>query len=204
MPHASRLDSEDRALIRIVDSAVADAAHRSGAWLVCRPGCHECCIGPFEITQLDARRLQRGLNELDRTDRARADRVRLRAEEIAARIRDDFPGDPATGLLAEGTEAEARFDALAPDDPCPALDPVTKTCDLYDWRPLTCRTFGPPVRGGANSFAVCELCYHGATGEEIAACSVEIDPGGLEARLLDEPGRPSETDGMTIVAFALR
>ncbi len=204
MSHASRLNTKDRALIRIVDSALAEAARRSGPWLVCRPGCHECCLGPFKITQLDARRLRTGLAELDRTDRARADRVRLRAVEAAARVRDDFPGDPATGLLAEGAEAEARFDALAPDDPCPALDPETKTCDLYDWRPLTCRTFGPPVRCDFTTFAVCQLCYHGATDEEIAACSVEIDPGGLEARLLDELGQSSGSDGMTIVAFALR
>src|SRR4051812_14579993 len=31
------------------------------------------------------------------------------------------------------------------DAPCPVLDPDTGMCDLYEWRPLTCRTFGPPL-----------------------------------------------------------
>src|SRR5690242_261004 len=44
----------DRAFIQIVDAATAEAARRSGPWLACRPGCTQCCIGPFPITQLDA------------------------------------------------------------------------------------------------------------------------------------------------------
>ena len=55
----------DRAFIQIVDAALAEAARKSGAWLVCRPGCCECCIGPFAITQLDAKRLRTGLAELE-------------------------------------------------------------------------------------------------------------------------------------------
>jgi len=50
----------DDALIQIVDAALAEAARRSGPWLLCRPGCAQCCLGEFPITQLDAARL-RGL-----------------------------------------------------------------------------------------------------------------------------------------------
>ena len=46
--------AKDRALIQIVDSALAEAARRSGKWLVCRRGCTQCCIGVFPINQLDA------------------------------------------------------------------------------------------------------------------------------------------------------
>ena len=53
--------ASDRELIQIVDAAMAEAARLGGAWLVCRPGCAECCLGPFPITQLDARRLREGL-----------------------------------------------------------------------------------------------------------------------------------------------
>jgi len=53
--------SGDEVLIRIVDAAMAEAARKSGPWLVCRSGCTECCMGPFPITQLDARRLREGL-----------------------------------------------------------------------------------------------------------------------------------------------
>ena len=193
----------DEALIRIVDTAMAEAARKSGAWLVCRPGCTGCCMGPFPITQLDALRLREGLTELELRDRQRAARVRERARQAVARILPDFPGDAATGVLGEDEEAEEQFAALAEDGPCPALDPATGTCDLYAARPITCRIFGPPVRCGSEAVGVCELCFQGASDREIAACEVEIDPQGMESRLSDELERTTGARGQTIVAFAL-
>ena len=76
---------------------------------------------------------------------------------------------------------------------CPALDPSKGTCDLYDARPITCRTFGAAVKTTDGAVATCELCFAGATEEQIAACAVEIDRDALE---LDSP--PD-----TLVAFAL-
>ena len=194
---------DDEALIRIVDAALAEAARKSGPWLVCRPGCTECCMGPFPITQLDARRLREGLAELESRDRQRAARVRERASRAVARMSPDFPGDAATGVLGEDEDAEERFAALADDGPCPALDPATGTCDLYAARPITCRIFGPPVRSGSEAVGVCELCFQGASDQEIAACGVEIDPQGLESRLSHELERTTGARGQTIVAFAL-
>jgi Fe-S-cluster containining protein len=169
--------SGDEALIRIVDTAMAEAARKSGAWLVCRSGCTDCCLGPFPITQLDARRLREGLAELERRDGERAARVRERARQAVA-------------------------DAATDDDPCPALDRSTGTCDLYAARPITCRIFGPPVRCGSEAVGVCELCFRGASDEEVAACRVEIDPG-LESQLLDEVEESTGVRGETSVAFAL-
>jgi Fe-S-cluster containining protein len=187
----------DQELIQIVDAAMAEAARLSGAWLVCRPGCAECCLGPFPITQLDARRLREGLARLERRDPARAARVRQRSRESLAQMA-DFPGDRTTGILDEDEEAEERFAALPEEGYCPALDPGTLTCDLYESRPITCRIFGPAVRNGGDVLGVCELNYRGATDEEIAACQVQVDPDGLEDELLD--GRREQT----IVAYALR
>jgi Fe-S-cluster containining protein len=197
MQNEQRIDAQDNELIQIVDAAVAEAARRSGAWLVCRLGCTQCCIGPFPINQLDARRLRRGLAELAVRDFERADRVKERARQSVARMTAEFPGDPATGLLSATEEDEERFSHFADDEPCPALDPETGACDLYAARPITCRTFGPPVRFGSDSVGVCELCYEGASDAEIAACEVEIEHGELEANLLEE------LPGETIVAFCL-
>jgi Fe-S-cluster containining protein len=200
MEFASRIDSSDAALIQIVDAALAEGARKSGAWLVCCPGCTECCIGPFAITQLDARRLRLGLTELEARDPGRASRIRERATASVARLWDDFPGDPVRGIL---DEARAEHSDFGEDEPCPALDPATGTCDLYSARPITCRTFGPPVRCGSESLGVCNLCFQSATDGEIAACEVEIDPEGLEAELLEALEKTSGLRGQTIVAFAL-
>ena len=206
MPSNPPLPAADRRLIQIVDAALADAVRRAGHWLVCRPGCTQCCIGPFPISQLDVARLQAGVAELDSTDPERASRVRARAREAVARLSSNFPGDPETGILAEDDAAQAAFDSFANDEPCPALDPATGTCDLYAYRPMTCREFGPPVRvedDGANGLSVCELCFHGATPEEIAACEMVPDPEGLEGTLLEQLEEQGHR-GQTIVTFALR
>jgi Fe-S-cluster containining protein len=78
------------------------------------------------------------------------------------------------------------------------LDPETGTCDLYAARPITCRTFGPAMQYQGTALGVCELCFEGASHEEIAACTVEVDPDGVEDQLLAEAG-----DRETIVAYAL-
>src|SRR5215831_5071428 len=181
----SFLPSADQQLVQIVDQALADAARKSGEWLVCRPGCTQCCIGPFPISQLDVARLHVGMRELERTDPKRAARVRHRAHESVARLAPEFPGDTNTGILREDAETEARFADFANDEPCPALDPKTGLCDVYAYRPMTCRTFGPPVRSGSEGgLGVCELCYHGASDEEIAACEMKPDPENLEPELV--------------------
>jgi Fe-S-cluster containining protein len=192
----------DQKLIQIVDSALADAARRSGDWLVCRPGCTQCCIGAFSINQLDAERLRRGLSSLARGQPERAEKVRLRARESVARLTPEFPGDAISGVLDESEEAALRFADFANDEPCPALDPLTGNCDLYESRPMTCRVFGPPVQS-EDGLSCCELCFHGASEKEIAACEMKPDPDDLESRLLKELEENTGTHGNTIIAFCL-
>ena len=194
----------DEQLIQIVDAALVDANRRSGDWLACRPGCTQCCIGPFPINPLDAARLRQGLKDLEATDPDRAHRIRNRAHDSVARLSDDFPGDAQTGILGEDAASETRFAGFADDEPCPALDPATGLCDLYAARPMTCRTFGPPVRSGPEgALGVCELCYRGASDEEIASCEMTPDPDDLEARLLRQLEETTGARGNTIVAFCL-
>jgi Fe-S-cluster containining protein len=193
---------KDQNLIQIVDSALADAGRRSREWLVCGPGCTQCCIGAFPINQLDALRLRRGLADLELHEPERAEEVRRRARESVARLSADFPGDPVSGVLDEGDEADERFSVFANDEPCPALDPKTGNCELYESRPMTCRVFGPPVRS-EDGLGVCELCYHGASDEEIAACEMKPDPDDLESPLLKTVEETAGTRGNTIIAFCL-
>lgn len=188
----------DRDLIQIVDVAMREAERRSGPWLACRIGCYECCIGPFPITALDALRLREGLSELETRDPERAGRVRARARESAERLKQEFPGDTVALVL--------DIEDAGQNELCPALDPASGACDLYDARPITCRTFGPAMRLPADAevsaVGVCELCYRGASDDEIAACEVEVDTR-REAQLLHELEKSGGGSGETLVAFAL-
>lgn len=193
------LPEKDKKLVQIVDAALLDAEWRSGEWLICRPGCTPCCIGVFAIDQTDALRLQDGLTKLQDADPDRAARVWQRARESWARISGGFPGDVRTGVLGDDDEASRQFEEFADFEPCPALDPDRGTCDLYSSRPITCRVFGPPIRT-EGGLGVCELCYHGATPDEVAGCELKLDEAdALQAELNAEVQRA----GRTIVAFAL-
>lgn len=192
--------NNDQKLIQIVDAALADATRRSGKWLVCRPGCTQCCIGVFAINQLDARRLRLGLAKLTLREPERAARIRERAHESLARLARDFPGDPMTGILDQEEDAAQRFYEFANDEPCPVLDPATGNCELYESRPMTCRVFGPPVRS-EDGLGVCELCFQGASDKEIAACEMNPDPDDIESVLLEKLEKETGICGDTIIAF---
>ncbi|HWG22462.1 MAG TPA: YkgJ family cysteine cluster protein [Terracidiphilus sp.] len=198
------LPARDHELIQIMDASWSDAARRAGPHLACRIGCTQCCHGAFAIHALDAARLRAGMDVLRSTNRALAAEIECRAQAWIAEHAAAFPGNPATGLLGASQAAHQAFDDFANDAPCPALNPVTGGCDVYAWRPMTCRVFGPPVRidepdaSAAGALGCCELCFTVATDEEIAACEMQV-PHDVESTLLDELHDPSET----VVAFAL-
>ncbi len=194
-----QLPAGDSELVQIMDAALADAARRASEWLVCRPGCTQCCHGAFAIGPLDALRLRAGMEALQTAEPALAAEIERRARAWIAEHGPDFSGDLQTGQLGESEEDAERFEEFANEAACPALDPATGRCDVYAWRPMTCRVFGPPVRvGDRQGLAHCELCFGGATLAEVAACEMPV-PHELEARLLDEV----EAKGETVVAFAL-
>jgi Fe-S-cluster containining protein len=196
-------DEEDAALLREVDAEMERAARRAGPLLGCRPGRTECCHGPFPINLLDARRLQRGLAALAAAHPARAGALSRRAEESAARLAPSFPGDAASGLLGEDEAAEERFSAEHAREPCPALDPASGRCELYEWRPLACRTMGPPVRIGAEDLPPCPHCFAAAPPAEGERCRAHPDPVGREDALVEAVERQLSLRGDTTVAFAL-
>jgi Fe-S-cluster containining protein len=194
-----KLPGGDRELVQIVDAALADAARRAGEWLACRPGCTQCCHGAFAINALDAARLRTGMEALHAADPSTAAAIEKRARAWLTEFAPSFPGDPATGILGASDEEQARFEDFANDAPCPALNPVSGLCDIYAWRPLTCRVFGPPVRmNKGDALGCCELCFAGASDAEVASCEMPV-PHDLESGLLTETGQTGET----IVAFAL-
>ncbi len=177
---------------------MAEAARRAGSRLACYAGCGECCVGPFPINLLDARRLQRGIAEIRMTDPDRAERVVQRARHTALQFAPEFPGDAVAGRLADDDDAEAAFVERFADVPCPALNPETKVCEVYEHRPVACRSFGPPVKFGDDPLPPCGLCFVGSTEAEIEEARVNVDPGCRETLLLVEHGLDQ-----TLIAYAL-
>jgi len=132
--------------VQIMDAALAEAARRAGDWLACRPGCTQCCHGAFAIGPLDALRLGAGMDALRTQEPALAAEIERRAQAWLDEHGADFPGDRETGLLGDSDADRERFEEFANEAACPALDPATGLCGVYESRPMTCRVFGPPVR----------------------------------------------------------
>jgi Fe-S-cluster containining protein len=197
-----QLPARDAELVQIMDASLAEAAGRAGSFLACRIGCTQCCHGAFSINALDAARLRAGMTAMRAANPALAGEIERRALAWLTDYGPNFPGDRNSGLLGSSPDDQARFEDFANDAECPALDSATGRCDVYAWRPMTCRVFGPPVRtmgeDGAEGLGHCELCFVGATAAQVAACEMLV-PHDLEAELLDEIGLPADT----VVAFAL-
>jgi len=153
----------------------------------------------FRISSLDAERLRLALTDLHREDSARADAIRGRAQALARELHSYFPGDPRTGVLDPEDHGTWQDFADLPeaDAPCPALNPTTGCCELYEARPLTCRIFGPPVQN-ESGIGLCELCYIGASEAEILAGEMHLHHQEIEERLDSE--LPS---GESVIAWAL-
>lgn len=125
-----------------VDAWFGAVAERHAGVIPCRPGCCDCCKGPFDITGADALLLQEGLKTLDAEARRAVGR---RADALLARLRDLAPEwEPLWDLADIGEERfDAMVDALA-DEPCPLLDEAGR-CRVYAFRPLVCRLMGLPM-----------------------------------------------------------
>jgi Fe-S-cluster containining protein len=131
----------------------------------CRPGCFGCCVGLFEITELDAALAERGMAKLSAAARRR---IRARGRRIAAEISRIFPGDRKSLRLDPAREREwdLFFDRTA-RIACPFLVPLEGSgdaqdaadsarwpqgfvCAIYEQRPYTCRTFGLALSDGSR------------------------------------------------------
>jgi len=185
-----------------VDAAVAEGEARCGARLDYGRACPACCLGPFPINRLDVLRLRRGLLALAAQEPERAAAIVGAAADAVRDYAPHFPGDAATGRLVDEPSGRDAFFARFSRRPCPALDLASGRCQLYAARPITCRTFGPPVRLSGLDMEACAPCFSG-TADEQASCRVPLDTGGQEDTLLDRLEEEEGDQGETVIAHAL-
>lgn len=195
------LKEGDRRLLALVDAVTGPTAVASGDHLACHAGCSPCCFGPFAITQLDAWRSKDGVRELTVREPERADAVQRRSTAAVAEQASWFPSD-GVGIFVDEVD-ESRFYAFFAAAPCPALDPDTGGCTVYAWRPIVCRTYGPPIRISGKDWPPCPLCFKAATPEEVEMAGGQLDVGAIEQLMMETAEHHTGRRGMTTVAFAI-
>ncbi|HVS30438.1 MAG TPA: YkgJ family cysteine cluster protein [Thermoanaerobaculia bacterium] len=132
--------------------------------LQCGRGCSLCCYGLFEIGSGDVPVIAEGLARLHPARRRKIIRAAMNviASSAHPNLRECSPA-----------EKEEFFDRTA-SVPCPSLS-ASGECQIYESRPLVCRTFGLPVKDGEEYIGdVCELNFTAATVGEKRAGSWDL------------------------------
>lgn len=156
--HVSAREVEDsyRQLLARAESHFRRVAETQPESLSCRRGCTLCCVGLFEISAADVATL---VEALDRVPASLRDDLVRRSREII--VETEHPD-----LRSVNAVERERFFERAAEVACPALGPDGE-CRIYSDRPLVCRTFGLPLRDGANHLGEeCELNFVSASREE--------------------------------------
>lgn len=121
--------------------------------LQCGRGCSLCCHGLFEIGSGDVPVIAEGLAELHPA----------RRRKIVRRAMDIMESTAHPNLRECSPEEKEAFFDRTEHVPCPALS-ESGECEMYEWRPLVCRTFGLPIREGDQFIGdICELNFTEAT-----------------------------------------
>lgn len=158
-------DDTYKGILERADRFFREVAGSQGQNLQCGRGCSLCCHGLFEIGSGDVPVIAEGLARLHPMRRKKIIR---RAAEILAESR--HPN------LRECSPLEKKefFDRTS-SVPCPNLS-ESGECQMYESRPLVCRTFGLPVREADRYLGdVCELNFTEATREQKLAAAWDLN-----------------------------
>ena len=157
-------DRTYRDILERADTFFGSVAAAQPQNLQCGLGCSLCCYGLFEIGSGDVPLIADGLASLHP---ARRNAIIRRARGLLESTSHPDLRD------CSAEEKEAFFDRTA-SVACPALS-EQGVCQIYEARPLVCRTFGLPLRNGPEFMAeVCELNFTEATAAQIQAASWDL------------------------------
>lgn len=133
--------SKYEALVKQTDEAFKRVETENSDCVKCEIGCSDCCHALFDITLIEAIYINRKFGEThdaekkaDLIEKAnKADRETYKIKKKA--YKDLEAGKDEESILSEMAEKRVR---------CPLLNEQEK-CDLYDYRPITCRLYGIPT-----------------------------------------------------------
>lgn len=139
-------------LVSEADKLFSSIQDRHPECVTCKQGCSDCCYALFDLSLVEAlyvnhhfhRVLPKELKDEILTKADQADRTAYKLKYQAYKSHRD--GAPTEEILAEMARRRVR---------CPLLN-ARDECDLYDYRPLTCRLYGVPqvIEGRSRTCAL--------------------------------------------------
>ncbi len=135
------------ALVKLADQAFERVAKDYPQCISCQIGCADCCHALFDLTLIEALYINDKFKETFQGPERealleKANRTDRQVAQIKRQAVDDLQkGIEEKNILAELARKRVR---------CPLLN-EQNSCDLYGYRPLTCRFYGIPTAiGGAG------------------------------------------------------
>lgn len=139
-------------IIGEADAAFQAVRSQAGDRVRCKETCSDCCHALFDLTLIEALYLNHHFNQtysglvrsriLERADEADRASYRLKREMFKA----SQGGVSTEEILLQAAQAKVRCPLLNDDD----------LCDLYAFRPVTCRIYGVPTAIGGQAHS----CRH--------------------------------------------
>jgi Fe-S-cluster containining protein len=162
---ASVGDESYKTILERADQHFASVLQSQSRNLQCGAGCSLCCYGLFEIGSGDVPVIAEGLEKLHPARRRKI--IRKALEIVASTAHPNL-------RECDAEEKEAFFDraqAIA----CPNLG-EDGLCQMYEHRPLVCRTFGLPLKEGRTYIGdICELNFTKASRKEKVAAAWDLE-----------------------------
>ncbi len=135
------------ALVTTADTAFDRIKNAYADCVECEEKCADCCFALFDLTLIEALYIHHRFNEKYRDSKKvelleKANRADRRIYKVKRTAYQDLQSGRNEGEIL----AQMAFERVR----CPLLN-EKDLCDLYDYRPLTCRFYGVPTAiGGAG------------------------------------------------------
>jgi len=135
------------ALVAQADSAFDRVKKAHADYVKCEAKCADCCFALFDLTLIEALYIHHKFNEkYQGSEKAELLEKSNRADRRIYKIKRKAYND----LQAGKNEGEILAAMALERVRCPLLN-EKELCDLYEYRPLTCRFYGVPTAiGGAG------------------------------------------------------
>ncbi len=136
-----------RVLVQAADQVFAVMSKKYPELVKCNIGCSDCCHALFDLTLIEAIYVNHQFNKkFEGVDKQKILEKANKLDRAIYRIK-----RKAYQALRSGQqEGEILKDLASENVPCPLLNDQDQ-CDLYEYRPLTCRFYGVPVAIGGEA-----------------------------------------------------
>lgn len=160
---------EYEAIVKQVDDVFDKVKGLHSDCVKCKTECSDCCHALFDMTFIEALYLNHKFNQtIGGANKEAIVDVANRVDRKINKLKREAHNQLKAG---KKTEEQIVIEMAAERIPCPLLN-NNKLCDLYDYRPITCRLYGIPT----SISGVAHTCGLSGFKEGESYPTVNLDP----------------------------